>query len=195
MSREGHDHAKIRSGAIRSSSPVNNTMTRRAIDSSSEYHGTSASTSESHRGDLIIQRYDRSGWIVGLLQCSHSFKGARQVKGQGRVVERGEEATTSPERLSYPSAMHWSEREWTRRSVTVPQRRIYRSQRKGRRCKTMDSRVMGLAAPWYRRSRTSVESSIPCSHGGRALVIKGAEEVENAEANSKYQDSAEGQRP
>ncbi|RWW79734.1 hypothetical protein BHE74_00011974 [Ensete ventricosum] len=39
---------------------------------------------------------------------------------------------------------------------------------------------------------TSVESSIPCSHGGRALVVKGTEEVENAEANSKYQDMAEG---
>ncbi|RRT57209.1 hypothetical protein B296_00001624 [Ensete ventricosum] len=43
--------------------------------------------------------------------------------------------------------------------------------------------------------RTSVESSIPCSHGGRALVVKGAEEVENAKANSKYQDRVEGQRP
>ncbi|RWV96225.1 hypothetical protein GW17_00041082 [Ensete ventricosum] len=43
-----------------------------------------ASTSESHGGDLIIQRYDRSGWRVGLLQCSHSLKGARQVKEQGR---------------------------------------------------------------------------------------------------------------
>ncbi|RRT34847.1 hypothetical protein B296_00052470 [Ensete ventricosum] len=42
---------------------------------------------------------------------------------------------------------------------------------------------------------TSVESSIPCSHEGRALVVKGAEEVENAKANSKYQDKAEGQRP
>ncbi|RRT57353.1 hypothetical protein B296_00028081 [Ensete ventricosum] len=41
---------------------------------------------------------------------------------------------------------------------------------------------------------TSVESSIPCSHRGRAFVIKGAEEVENAEANSKDQDRAEGQR-
>ncbi|RWW12497.1 hypothetical protein GW17_00023832 [Ensete ventricosum] len=41
---------------------------------------------------------------------------------------------------------------------------------------------------------TSVESSIPCSHGGRALVVKEAEEVENAEANSKYRDKAEGQR-
>ncbi|RZR88106.1 hypothetical protein BHM03_00015627 [Ensete ventricosum] len=39
---------------------------------------------------------------------------------------------------------------------------------------------------------TSVESLIPCSHRGRALVVKGAEEVENAEANSKYQDRAEG---
>ncbi|RWW35633.1 hypothetical protein BHE74_00059429 [Ensete ventricosum] len=32
---------------------------------------------------------------------------------------------------------------------------------------------------------TSVESSIPFSHGGRAMVVKGAEEVENAKANSK----------
>ncbi|RZR97780.1 hypothetical protein BHM03_00027030 [Ensete ventricosum] len=39
---------------------------------------------------------------------------------------------------------------------------------------------------------TSVESSIPCSHGGRALVVKQAKEVENAEANSKYEDKAEG---
>ncbi|RRT61932.1 hypothetical protein B296_00040606 [Ensete ventricosum] len=42
---------------------------------------------------------------------------------------------------------------------------------------------------------TSVESSIPYSHGGRAMVVKGAEEVENAKANSKYQDKTEGQRP
>ncbi|RWV80491.1 hypothetical protein GW17_00058236, partial [Ensete ventricosum] len=62
-------------------------------------------------------------------------------------------------------------------------------------CKSTDSRAMGLAAPWYRRGGTSVESSIPCSHGGRALVVKGAEEVENAKTNSKYQDRAEGQRP
>ncbi|RWW28463.1 hypothetical protein GW17_00007062 [Ensete ventricosum] len=43
--------------------------------------------------------------------------------------------------------------------------------------------------------RTFMESSISCSHGGRVLVVKGAEEVENVEANSKYQDKAEGQRP
>ncbi|RWV91037.1 hypothetical protein GW17_00046707 [Ensete ventricosum] len=43
--------------------------------------------------------------------------------------------------------------------------------------------------------KTSVESSIACSHGGRALVIKGAEEVENAKANSEYQDRMKGQRP
>ncbi|RWW30104.1 hypothetical protein BHE74_00045542 [Ensete ventricosum] len=62
-------------------------------------------------------------------------------------------------------------------------------------CKVTNSRAMGLTAPWYRRSRTSVESSILCSHGGRALVVKRTEEVENAEANSKYQDRAEGQWP
>ncbi|RRT73862.1 hypothetical protein B296_00032948 [Ensete ventricosum] len=66
---------------------------------------------------------------------------------------------------------------------------------KGRKCKATDSRAMGLAAPWYRRGGTYVESSTPYSHGGRALVVKGADEVENAEANSKYQDKAEGQRP
>ncbi|RWW02983.1 hypothetical protein BHE74_00058443 [Ensete ventricosum] len=46
---------------------------------------------------------------------------------------------------------------------------------------------------WYRRGGTFVESSIPCSHGRRALVVKGADEVENAKTNSKYQDKAEGQ--
>ncbi|RWW79683.1 hypothetical protein BHE74_00012010 [Ensete ventricosum] len=64
---------------------------------------------------------------------------------------------------------------------------------KGRRCKATNSRAMRWR--WYRRGRTSVEPSIPCSHGGRVLVVKWAKKVENAEANSKYQDKAEGQRP
>ncbi|RZR96353.1 hypothetical protein BHM03_00025358 [Ensete ventricosum] len=80
-------------------------------------------------------------------------------------------------------------------SATMPQKQIYRSRRKGCRCKATDSRAMGLAAPWYCRGGTSMESLIPCTHGGRALVVKGAEEVENAEANSKYQDRVIGQRP
>ncbi|RZS11651.1 hypothetical protein BHM03_00043005 [Ensete ventricosum] len=66
---------------------------------------------------------------------------------------------------------------------------------KGHIFKASDRRAMGLAVPWYRRGGTSVESSISCFHGGRALVVKGVEEVENAEANSKYQDRAKGQRP
>ncbi|RZR79748.1 hypothetical protein BHM03_00005554 [Ensete ventricosum] len=45
---------------------------------------SSASIRESHGVDLIIQRYDRSDWSVGLLQCLYSLKGARQVRGQGR---------------------------------------------------------------------------------------------------------------
>ncbi|RZR93610.1 hypothetical protein BHM03_00022134 [Ensete ventricosum] len=61
-------------------------------------------------------------------------------------------------------------------------------------CKSTDNRAMGLAAPWYHRGGTSVESSIPCSHRGRAMVVKGAKEVENTKANSKYQDRTEGQR-
>ncbi|RRT53408.1 hypothetical protein B296_00016709 [Ensete ventricosum] len=46
------------------------------------------STSESHGGDLIIQRYDWRGWTVGLLQCSHLLKGAQLVRGQSRVSEQ-----------------------------------------------------------------------------------------------------------
>ncbi|RRT44687.1 hypothetical protein B296_00049791 [Ensete ventricosum] len=78
------------------------------------------------------------------------------------------------EGLSYPKAKRRLERKWARRSATVPRRRIYRSRRKGRRCKVTDSRAMG----WQRH----------------VLIMKGAEEVENAETNST-QDKAEGQRP
>ncbi|RZR99672.1 hypothetical protein BHM03_00029265 [Ensete ventricosum] len=46
----------------------------------------------------------------------------------------------------------------------------------------------------YRGGETSVESAIPCSHKGKTLVVKRAEEVENAKAFSKYQDKVEGQR-
>ncbi|RZR86006.1 hypothetical protein BHM03_00013090 [Ensete ventricosum] len=57
---------------------------------------SSASTSESHGGgDLIIQRYDRSDWRVGLLQCSHSLKGAWQVRGQGRRGSATQEQSVS----------------------------------------------------------------------------------------------------
>ncbi|RRT83605.1 hypothetical protein B296_00015504 [Ensete ventricosum] len=113
-----------------------------------------------------------------------------------QVIERGEEAMTSPDELSYPKAKRQSE---GGRLGGVPQ--CY----KGRftdhlglvqgNGTVMDSMAMGLVAPWYRRGRTSVEPSIPCSYRGRALVVKGAEEIENAEENSKYQDKVEGQRP
>ncbi|RZR74087.1 hypothetical protein BHM03_00031793 [Ensete ventricosum] len=225
MLRPGVTQEWVDEGATRSSTSVNNTKARRAMDSRSECHSTVeaglpcvcieacirwkpwssaygavyhlgssliTSTSESHGRDLIILRYDRSSWRVGLFQCSHSLKGDQQVRGQIRVVGRGEEATTRLVGLSYPKAKRRLERSWNRRSTTVPQRRIYRSRRKGCRCKSMDSRAMGLVAPWYCRGGTSVESSIPCSHGGRALVVKGVEEVQNAKANSKYQDMAEG---
>ncbi|RZS02570.1 hypothetical protein BHM03_00032641 [Ensete ventricosum] len=76
-----------------------------------------ASTYESHGGNLIIQRYDQSCWRVELLQCSYSLKVARQVRGQSRVVERGEEATMSPLGLSYPKAKRQLERRWTQRST------------------------------------------------------------------------------
>ncbi|RRT66229.1 hypothetical protein B296_00039364 [Ensete ventricosum] len=109
-----------------------------------------------------------------------------------KVVERGEEATMSTEGLSYPNAKRCSKRRWTRRSATVSQRRIYRSRRNGRRCKATDSRAMGLTTPWFRRGRTSVESSIPCSYGGRVLVVKGGREGGEYRVKLKYQDKAKG---
>ncbi|RWV80806.1 hypothetical protein BHE74_00038397 [Ensete ventricosum] len=108
------------------------------------------------------------------------------------VVERGKKATMSPKGLSYAKVKHRSEMRWTRRNTTVPQRQIYQLRRKGRRFKATDSTVMGLAAPWYHKGGTSIESSILCSHGERALVVKGTEEVEIEEANSKYYDKTEG---
>ncbi|RWW35870.1 hypothetical protein BHE74_00059149 [Ensete ventricosum] len=45
-----------------------------------------------------------------------------------------------------------------------------------------------------RAGETFMESSISCSHEGRALVMKGVEEVEDAEINFKFQDKAKGQR-
>ncbi|RWV91177.1 hypothetical protein GW17_00046554 [Ensete ventricosum] len=75
---------------------------------------------------------------------------------------------------------------WTQRSATMLQKQIYRSRRKRRKCKAMDSRAMGLATPWYRRGGTSVVSSIPCSHGGRVLVVKGAEEKFNGSGKANH---------
>ncbi|RWW73606.1 hypothetical protein BHE74_00018512 [Ensete ventricosum] len=109
-----------------------------------------------------------------------------KLLGEHKSVEAG-----GRKGLSYPKAKHRSERRWTRRSATVPQRQIYQLRKKGRRCKATNSRAMSSAAPWYRSGETSVESSILCSHGGSALVAKGAEKVENVETNFKYQDKAE----
>ncbi|RWV99729.1 hypothetical protein GW17_00037352 [Ensete ventricosum] len=51
---------------------------------------------------------------------------------------------------------------------------------------------MGLAAPRYRRGETSMESSIPCSHRGKALVVKGGQGGE--ECKGKLQVPRQGER-
>ncbi|RZS26936.1 hypothetical protein BHM03_00060357 [Ensete ventricosum] len=76
------------------------------------------STNESHRGDLIIQRYDWSGWRVGLLQCSHSLMGARQVRGQGRPSSLAFLITKRIREVKYPS------------SLTYPAEELYISSRR-----------------------------------------------------------------
>ncbi|RWW89725.1 hypothetical protein BHE74_00001242, partial [Ensete ventricosum] len=73
--------------------------------------------------------------------CSENSKALKQV------VERGDEATTSPEGLNYPKVKHPLEWRWTRRSATVPQRRIYRSRILGRKCETTDSTSYLLENP------------------------------------------------
>ncbi|RWW05382.1 hypothetical protein GW17_00031345 [Ensete ventricosum] len=144
---------------------------------------------EATRGEVVVRvHHTRICMIraVGELDC---FSAHIRLREPGKSEDK-----VDPVGLSYPKAKRRLERMWTRRSTPVPQRRIYRSRRKGCRCKSTNSRAMGLAAPWYRRGGTSMESSIPCSHGGRALVIKGVEELENAKANSKYQDRVEAKK-
>ncbi|RWW66445.1 hypothetical protein BHE74_00026178 [Ensete ventricosum] len=119
--------------------------------------------------------------------------GSRQwCTNSSEVVKRGEEATTSPEGLSYPKAIASVRMEMDSGECHSTAEADLPMARKGRRYEATDSRAMGLAVPWYHKGGTSVEVSICCSHGGRGLVAKGAKEVENTEANSKYQDRAEG---
>ncbi|RRT45365.1 hypothetical protein B296_00046667 [Ensete ventricosum] len=104
--------------------------------------------------------------------------------------QKGEETTTSPEGLSYPKAIASVRMEIGLEECHSAAEADLPMARNEHKCEATYSRAMGLAVPWYCRGKTSVEASIPCSHGGRALVVKGAEKVENAEANSKYQDRA-----
>ncbi|RRT33944.1 hypothetical protein B296_00037794 [Ensete ventricosum] len=127
-----------------------NTTVRRAVDSRSEYH----SIAEANLPYVCMIR------AVGEVDCFSAHIHLREP-GKSKdeaetatedtvvlkqVVERGEEAAMSPTGLSYPKVKRRLERRWTRRSTTVPQRRIYRSQRKGYRCKARDSMAMGLVA-------------------------------------------------
>ncbi|RWV88009.1 hypothetical protein GW17_00049946 [Ensete ventricosum] len=95
------------------------------------------STNKSHKGDLIIQRYDQSDWRVGILQCLYSLKGARQVRGQGRENERCYQGSQGEQNLREPcnkiaKAIHESCNARQRivgswaGSAIVPQRRDFR---------------------------------------------------------------------
>ena len=58
-----------------------------------------------------------------------------------------------------------------------------------------------IVEPWAWQRHGTTEVGLPWSHRslalikGERLVMNEAEKVENVEANSKYQDKAEGQRP
>ncbi|RRT46348.1 hypothetical protein B296_00042221 [Ensete ventricosum] len=134
-----------------------------------------ASTSESHGGDLIIQRYDRSDWRVGLLQYLYSLKGARcleNIEVLNQVVERGEEATTSPEGLSDPKVKHRLKRRWTRKSAIVLLRHIYRSQRRD-----ADTRQR-IVGPWVTNAMFDYSTATKSSWELRG-VLQPKQKIEN----------------
>ncbi|RWV95880.1 hypothetical protein GW17_00041455, partial [Ensete ventricosum] len=86
-----------------------------------------------------------------------------------QVVERGKEVTMSLEGLGYLKTKCRLEWRWTQRSA-----RCRRGRSTDYEERDADARqrivVMGMTTPWYYRGGTSVESSIPCSNGRRALV-------------------------
>ncbi|RRT41261.1 hypothetical protein B296_00035897 [Ensete ventricosum] len=96
-----------------------------------------------------------------------------------KVVERGEEATMSLMGLSYPKAKRRLERRWTRRSITVPQRQIYRSRRKGCRCKTTDSRVMDLAAPCMAYQSSTTQQRLWRAVGSQRGMLQPKQKIED----------------
>ncbi|RRT44760.1 hypothetical protein B296_00029535 [Ensete ventricosum] len=96
------------------------------------------------------------------------------------------------------SLLEW--RKGVRWKKTETHRKIVRGSRKacrelGRGGSSISHIRLRVSSKSEDKAKTFVESSIPYSHGRRALVIKGAEEVENAKTNSKYQDMTEGQKP
>ena len=88
-----------------------------------------------------------------------------EVLKQG--VERGEEATMSPEGLSYPKSSNQLEWRWTQRSATETSLLIVKE-----RDTEAKRRIVGPWA-WQRHGIAEAglpcKSLIPCSHGGRAL--------------------------
>ncbi|RWW60175.1 hypothetical protein BHE74_00032845 [Ensete ventricosum] len=134
---------------------------------------------------------------MGVAICLSIDQG--KLLGEHRVVEasdrKGRGSDDESRGAQLPKSLTSIRMEWTRRSATMSHRRIYRLRRKGCRCEATDSSAMSLATSWYRRGGTSMESSIPCSRGERALVVKGVKEMENAKAYFKYQDKAKGKRP
>ncbi|RWW19060.1 hypothetical protein GW17_00016919 [Ensete ventricosum] len=177
---------------------------------------TEVQSTSPRRSKLILKLIKKSNDCAVIFSAAYVISGpgvtvsSASKSGNGSELNSEDEADTNGKRRRHnkgptkendllsaaPKAHPVSEprrrhRPW---SVNLTWRRHGARERRSR-CKATDSRAMGLAAPWYRRGGTSVESLIPCSHRGRALVVKGAKEVENAKANSKYQDRVEGQRP
>nr|ABF70076.1 hypothetical protein MA4_54B05.10 [Musa acuminata] len=150
--------------ATGSTTSVNNTTTRRAMDSRSEGHGTT----EAGLPGMIE--------AAGELDCSRAHI---------RLREPGKSEDKVDLSFHQPNGAAWR----TQRDLATQNQASVRMEgdseeyhrdistdrgEKGCICEAMDSSAIGMVAPWYRR---------------------GAEEVEHAEANSKYRDKTEGARP
>ncbi|RZS28082.1 hypothetical protein BHM03_00061638 [Ensete ventricosum] len=72
----------------------------------------------------------------------------------------------SPEGLNYPKVIASIRTEMDSEECRSVAQVDLSMVRKGRRCETTNSRVMGLAVAWYHSGETSVEISIPCFHEG-----------------------------
>ena len=83
------------------------------------------------------------------------------------MVKRDNKATTSPEGLNYKKKKSLIEVDSEECHNAVETDLPIAKKRS--RCEVTNSRAMGIIVSWYQRGKTFVESSIPCSPGGRVI--------------------------
>ncbi|RWV79700.1 hypothetical protein GW17_00059121 [Ensete ventricosum] len=121
--------------------------------------------------DRIMRRYDKE--LLGApLWCTTQQEEGLWIQGVNAMVpQRWVFVCASELALDESLSMIGAAGELDCFSAHIRLREPGKSEDKAE-CMAMDNKAMGLAAPWYRKGRTSVESSILCSHRGRALTSR-----------------------